>query len=374
MSKSYCYDPNVQLEEFDLRDVLLPCPQLATTLPTIVALQLTILFTFGYWKKMLMRKVGIADEDIKLILSSRRPLAKANKPTVETDDGNAHKSTVHDDSIDDEMAQTTTVTSSMSDSASVETASSEFCLTKLVEKYGDKKLRTVDALPRKFCHFFLTGLSIFVIELLTSTFVMQLQTMYLSGLISVSILVFFNTCFPDTCFSSYLFGIARIRDGKVGRWNLCVAGVATSLGAFVVFIIAFEAIMPNVSDIISQTMIGSLIYTPLVVGDAMGELIGGPFGGTFFNTFRVKGFGEINRKSVEGCFAVFCGSLVGCIVMCLSYGAIKSSWMVLCLALAIVTTIVETIAFRSTDNFFIPVCNTVVFILALGPLGHLFCQ
>ena len=34
--------------------VLVGCPKLVIGLPIIVVLQLTILFTFGYWKKILM--------------------------------------------------------------------------------------------------------------------------------------------------------------------------------------------------------------------------------------------------------------------------------------------------------------------------------
>ena len=97
--------------------------------------------------------------------------------------------------------------------------------------------------------------------------------------------------------------------------------------------------------------------------DALGEVIGTPFGR---HRFKVKGLGEINEKSLEGCAAVFLGSLIpGLIVLGTGAAdpcAIPAAWG-LAAAIAVLTTITETIAFRSTDNFVIPACNAVLVVI-----------
>merc|ERR1719353_2754684 len=62
------------------------------------------------------------------------------------------------------------------------------------------------------------------------------------------------------------------------------------------------------------SLITQLVMLPLSYGDAMGEIIGTPFGGRWFWKFKVRGFGEINQKSIEGCIAVFLGALVPCLI------------------------------------------------------------
>merc|ERR1712099_192861 len=94
---------------------------------------------------------------------------------------------------------------------------------------------------------------------------------------------------------------------------------------------------------------------PLTYGDALGEILGTPFGR---HKFKVRGFGEINEKSLEGCAAVFLGALLPCfIAVATSSQPVLSITWTLPVALSVLTTLTETFSFRSTDNFVIPVCN-----------------
>jgi len=249
-----------------------------------------------------------------------------------------------------------------------------FSLEYLIEKYGDKKLRYVDSIPRKTGHLIGITIMFLQIQFTTNRVLTQLQTLSLASSILAAMFVFFNNYWIDSWFACHLFALSRIRDGTYGRINLCVAVPTAAIGTVVVLFTIMYGIVLHVENPSLQILIVNLIYAPLIVGDAMGELIGGPFGGTFFPTFPVQGFGEINRKSIEGCTAVFCGSLVGCVATCYLYGASTSSWILLGLALSLITTLVETAAFRSTDNFLIPVVNAGVVLLALGPFGDSFNQ
>ena len=98
----------------------------------------------------------------------------------------------------------------------------------------------------------------------------------------------------------------------------------------------------------------------LLFGDAFGEIIGAPFGK---HTFSVKGLGEINKKSIEGCIAVFITTLIPSWILIY----VKSDWkneywlywtVVIGSVLCVLT---ETFSFRSTDNFTIPVVMAIFY-------------
>lgn len=87
-------------------------------------------------------------------------------------------------------------------------------------------------------------------------------------------------------------------------------------------------------------------------GDTFAELVGSTIGRL---TFPVKGFGEVNRKSVEGVLACFVSSFVALFVAASdahfpSESALKVPILVVHLLSASVATLAETFSIRSTDN------------------------
>jgi dolichol kinase len=100
----------------------------------------------------------------------------------------------------------------------------------------------------------------------------------------------------------------------------------------------------------------AFVFLPLTIGDALGEIIGTIWGK---QKLRVWGIGQINRKSLLGTMAVFLGSLLPLMFIVVS-ASLSLKWWVLCFCVAITTTVIELIAPRSTDNFFIPVGNALV--------------
>jgi len=169
-----------------------------------------------------------------------------------------------------------------------------------------------------------------------------------------------------------LFGASdRIRDGRFGMRNAIGGSVSMLWGVSFSYIITLLAIGDAASEEGEEgsvpglfPLMTGLVLLPITYGDAMGEIIGTPFGGRWFWTFKVRGFGEINQKSIEGCIAVFFGSLIPClIVVGTSAEAVAPATWALPFLLASLTTATETFSFRSTDNFVIPVCNAVFVVL-----------
>ena len=162
---------------------------------------------------------------------------------------------------------------------------------------------------------------------------------------------------------SYLFGAAdRIRDGRYAQLNYFVAGQSGSMGRLVFLIITHAALPPEDERPALWMLFTSLSFLPLTLGDALGEIVGTPCGR---HSFPVYGIGEINKKSVEGCIAVFLGSLVPCLCATFLYNGADegelSAWTKIGLpvCVAVATLVTETWSPRSTDNFAIPVCNAL---------------
>mmetsp|Transcript_15027 Transcript_15027/g.16664 ORF Transcript_15027/g.16664 Transcript_15027/m.16664 type:complete len:108 (-) Transcript_15027:7-330(-) len=79
----FCSDPSYDLQGLRFVDAIKPCPQLALSVPTLFALQIFIFLLFGYFKKRMMRWMGIEEKDIHSILSSRRILPVEVKDDAE---------------------------------------------------------------------------------------------------------------------------------------------------------------------------------------------------------------------------------------------------------------------------------------------------
>jgi len=180
---------------------------------------------------------------------------------------------------------------------------------------------------------------------------------------------------------TWLYRAPRVRDGREAFINIRVCSVASGLGMTVcgAMIELFTDCGANAIDAdadasdskviaykkILQSM-ANLSYFPLAFGDAMGEVIGSFYGK---HTFAVRGFGEVNKKSFEGCAAVFAFSLASTLLSTYVISPIElrgetvewKLWLPVCIAL--LTMVTETVAFRSTDNFFIPVCNAALVIM-----------
>jgi len=164
---------------------------------------------------------------------------------------------------------------------------------------------------------------------------------------------------------SLLWGATdRIRDGKYAQQNSMLASISLLWGVTVAYFACMAALPSEDEAEVLWSFALSVVLLPLTFGDALGEIIGTPLGR---HKFKVRGLGEINQKSIEGCVAVFLGSLIPLLVVAATMapdkGAILPGTWGLIAAVAVLSTFTETVAFRSTDNMVIPLCNAVLFVV-----------
>lgn len=229
-----------------------------------------------------------------------------------------------------------------------------FDLKYFINKYGDRNLRIVDGLSRKLLHIATGCWRLLIFNLVIQDTQVSLKVTLLFQVIAVCLFIISYS-------SNKIFGLAgiiygatsRIRDGIYGRKNIFIAQF--SFLSLLPLALLEEAAINNLADSSYMLLFPSLIFFPITIGDALGEIIGTIWGK---QKLRVWGVGEINRKSLLGTAAVFLGSLFP-LLLIVFFNALPWQWWLMCLSIAITTTIVELVAPRGTDNFCIPVGNAL---------------
>lgn len=230
-----------------------------------------------------------------------------------------------------------------------------FDLAYFVSKYGDRNLRIADGLSRKFLHFFSGIWHLAFLNLVIKDTRIAWQAAFVKSLLIIALCSL-------SYYSNRLFSLAgimygatsRIRDGIDGRKNFFIAQLAF-LNLYVLVFVEYVA-RNNINNKDNLIFFSYFIFLPLIIGDALGEIIG-----TIWGRQRIKvwGIGQINRKSVLGTASVFLGSLIP-LLLIVYFNNLSWQWWWLCLSVAVTTSTIELIAPRSTDNFFIPVGNAIV--------------
>lgn len=230
-----------------------------------------------------------------------------------------------------------------------------FNLAYFVNNYGDRNLRIADGLSRKLLHIFSGLWHLAFLNLVIKDTRIAWQAAFIKSLIIIALCSFSYSSNKLFSLAGVMYGAtSRIRDGIDGRKNFFIAQLAF-LNLYVLVFIEYVA-RNHISNKDNLIFFSFFIFLPLIIGDALGEIIGTIWGK---QKIRVWGIGQINRKSVLGTVSVFFGSLIP-LLLIVSLKDLPFQWLLLCLSVAVTTSIIELIAPRSTDNFFIPVGNALV--------------
>ncbi|MBN2004515.1 MAG: hypothetical protein JXA21_14260 [Anaerolineae bacterium] len=232
-----------------------------------------------------------------------------------------------------------------------------FDLQALLAKYPEVRIRRVDSFCRKGHHFLSGMLYILITQLVIKDLFLIVPTIIIQSFINLGFLLIAYRSDRVVGLGGLFFGgLARIRDGIYGRLNLVIALLGLCVQYIVVSALAIWVMLPLTGN--EQALIVGLInfiYYPQVIGDAAGEIIGGTWGK---HTIKVKGIGEINRKSWLGTGAVFVSSLVS-LALHISGSRLPSSYLLLAFVISLSSTVFELISPRSSDNATIAISNAL---------------
>jgi len=240
----------------------------------------------------------------------------------------------------------------------------------LVREYGERRVKVLDAVFRRtlvIANACFTALTLVVFNDEDDLVGMKKRVVFsfLLVLVMVVLMASFiqgdDACQGAGFVSSTVFASSRIRDGTMARINTLMVQMASYAmlpGAMLCLTALPEATPSGGGD--EDTPYGVLVLLAVLtfpMADAMAELVGCFLGRVEFNVY---GFGDINKKTVEGVAACWLAAFaVNEIVMhCASSKAGKfpiDSFVVdsvegLNALLSTVITVVETAAMRGTDD------------------------
>ena len=100
----------------------------------------------------------------------------------------------------------------------------------------------------------------------------------------------------------------------------------------------------------------ALIWDSYVVVDLLSVVGGSLFGK---HRIRVRGIGDVNRKSVDGTVSGLVGGVAFCVGIVVANG-FPPVWLGLAVVIAISSTAIELFAPRGTDDFFMATANALL--------------
>lgn len=239
-----------------------------------------------------------------------------------------------------------------------------FSLSKLLEKYSERQLMIIDGVCRKLMHSISGLILITVITYFMDNPMQSAEIFIARNIFLLTVFAIFRNSNELIGFGGVIFGgCARIRDGVFARKNLMiVASVLVVMGCWSLGMVYY---LVNAGVSIANTyLLYRIIFLPMMVGDALGEIMGSLFGK---QTIKVRGVGEINKKSWVGTLAIFLGSAASLLIL-LGFHEVADKWYGLIAVVTLSSTVVELLSPRSTDNFFVPATNSIICVI----FAHLY--
>ncbi len=154
---------------------------------------------------------------------------------------------------------------------------------------------------------------------------------------------------------------SRVMDGVLARANCLL--ITTLWTAFKFVMVPIGIGLAAVFPASQFAAVFALIWGSYIAADALSEIGGALFGK---QKIRVRGIGDVNRKSIGGTVSGFVGSLALCLWVVMANG-LPAPWIALAIVIAISNTVLELFSPRGTDDFFMATANALI-CLAFGAI------
>jgi hypothetical protein len=154
---------------------------------------------------------------------------------------------------------------------------------------------------------------------------------------------------------------SRVMDGVLARANCLL--IMTLWTAFKFVMVPIGATLATLFAPDQFAVLFALIWGSYIAADALAEVGGALFGK---QRIRVRGIGDVNRKSVGGTVTGFLGCLAFCLLI-VQVNGLPAPWLALAVVIAVSNTLLELYSPRGTDDFMMATGNALI-CLAFGVL------
>ena len=147
---------------------------------------------------------------------------------------------------------------------------------------------------------------------------------------------------------------SRVMDGVLARANCLL--ITTLWTCFKFVLVPIGAQLATVYSRDEFAVVFALIWGSYMVTDTLAEVGGSLFGK---QRIRVRGIGDVNRKSVAGTVTGFVGALAFCVWIVAGHG-LPSAWLALAVVIAVSNSLLELVSPRGTDDFTMATANALL--------------
>ncbi len=237
--------------------------------------------------------------------------------------------------------------------------SGSFDLQSLLARYSERRIRIVDMIGRR--GRFIT-LAMAVVYFLYTTIAAKPSGNFASAFTAQTLLdsvivnwVFIALFYANGFVGGVFYGAAaRIMDGSLGRANVMVISTLWALFKFTMIPIGEQ--LQTVYAPGQFAVMFALIWVTYLVVDTMAE-VGGSLYGTM--KIRVRGVGEVNRKSIAGTVTGLASGLAFSVGLVMANG-LPGSYIALAVILAVSSSALELASPRGTDDFTMATGNALI--------------
>jgi dolichol kinase len=147
---------------------------------------------------------------------------------------------------------------------------------------------------------------------------------------------------------------SRVMDGVLARANCLL--ITTLWAAFKFIFVPIGSQLAGLFQPNEFAAVFAMIWGSYMACDAFAEIGGSIFGR---QSIRVRGIGDVNRKSVAGTVSGFLASLSLCLVVVATH-SLPSSWVILAIVISASNTVLELWSPRGTDDFTMATSNALI--------------
>jgi len=237
--------------------------------------------------------------------------------------------------------------------------SEPFELNGLLRKYSERRIRIADMIGRRGRFITLAGTMCFIFYAqLASGKSDNFATAFTSQSLFDQVVTnwVFLACFYVNGFvGATMFGAqTRIMDGTLARANCMLIVTLWALFKFVLIPIGAE--LSTLYPREQFALLFALIWATYIVVDTFAE-VGGSLYGTM--KIRVRGVGDVNRKSYAGTITGLVAGLV-CSVGIVLLNGLSGAYIALAVTVAVASTALELFSPRGTDDFTMATGNALI--------------
>jgi hypothetical protein len=237
--------------------------------------------------------------------------------------------------------------------------STPFEVSAFVARHSERRIRIVDMIGRRGRFITLAMAAFFYMYANVSADpTPRFATLFLQENLLDAVItswVFLGFYYANGFLAAAFYGPqSRVMDGVLARANCLL--ITTLWTVFKFVLVPIGAQLAQVFTRGQFAVVFALIWGSYIVTDALAE-IGGSLLGR--QTIRVRGVGDVNRKSIAGIVSGF----VGCSIFCLWIvvtNDLPAPWIALALIIAVSNTLFELLSPRGTDDFTMATANALI--------------